>query len=369
MKLIGHIILQFVTMLNNIVPKKCSKYLLEMTMFRLRNLTLIISISLLGISLTACDRKAITNAIGSKKIDCLNESGNQSVLATLTDNAEKAIKGERDDISISEIRAAINNLKLSTKNVRTSKEDPNSTKVFCEAEVTISTPVNMINDANEALKASGNDKKIDLILEDYGLKPSSAAANSYEGTISYNIQPTDDGKTILSSIDDGNDQLVSGIKDIVLWSKAKKDIGKSKAEATSQDSKEARANAQANIETTKNAQTTITSANPTGIICSYQAQISENDKYNSSGSPVATAYNQSSVAAILRQDRANFHKFNLRDLGDTDDCMMGSSDQRANFEKLLRNGAIDSATIAKIVDGNPTVNVDLYSNHADVKVY
>lgn len=334
-------------------------------MFYIRNLTLIISISLLGISVTACDKKSITNSINSNKIDCLNENGNNSILATLTDNAEKAIKNEREDISISEIRAAINNLKLSTKNVRTSKEDPNSTKVFCEAEVAISAPVNMLNDANEALKSSGNDKNINLILEDYGLKSSNIAANSYEGTISYNIQPTDDGKTILSSIDDGNDQLVSGIKDIVLWSRAKKEIGKSKADTASQNNRAARENAQANNTSTLS---TVTNSQD-GLLCSYQAKISDNDKFNGSGKLIATEYNQATVAAILRQDRANFYKYNIRDTEDTSDCLMSSKDQRATFEKLMLNGTMDNSAIHAIIDGNPVVSVDLFPNHANVRIY
>jgi hypothetical protein len=49
------------------------------------------------------------------------------------------------------------------------------------------------------------------------------------------------------------------------------------------------------------------------LIESYQASLSERDHFNSSGERLATA------SAIIRQNRANFHRFGLRNSGDEDD--------------------------------------------------
>ena len=49
------------------------------------------------------------------------------------------------------------------------------------------------------------------------------------------------------------------------------------------------------------------------LLESYVALLSERDHFNSSGQRLTTA------AAIIRQDRANFHRFGLRDPGDEDD--------------------------------------------------
>lgn len=105
-----------------------------------------------------------------------------------------------------------------------------------------------------------------------------------------------------------------------------------------------------------------------GYLCSYYAHISENDKYNSSGKSVVNGYNKASAAAILRQDRANFYKFGNRDYGDTGDCVMQSAQQRAKLESYLRNGTATSYAIRQIIDGNPTIKVDLYTDYISVSV-
>lgn len=49
------------------------------------------------------------------------------------------------------------------------------------------------------------------------------------------------------------------------------------------------------------------------FICSYTAQISPQDKLNSSGKSIISGYDKKSVIAILRQDRANYHTLHKRD--------------------------------------------------------
>lgn len=103
-------------------------------------------------------------------------------------------------------------------------------------------------------------------------------------------------------------------------------------------------------------------------LCSYQARISDNDKFNSSGDLIATAYNKASVAAIIRQDRANFHKFYVRDPQDTSDCVFHSKSNRALLERWLANGQVNPMNIRRIVDGNPLIRVDVYRNSISVEV-
>ena len=49
------------------------------------------------------------------------------------------------------------------------------------------------------------------------------------------------------------------------------------------------------------------------LIESYQAVLSERDHFNSNGQWLTSA------AAIIRQDRANFHRYGFRDAADEDD--------------------------------------------------
>lgn len=170
-------------------------------------------------TLNGCDNLKTANS-STPTVNCSDNAGISTVISTLADDSERSIKQERDDISLQTIRANLSTLNMNVQNIRTSKTDPGTTKIFCEAEIIISPPMNLIHDANTSLKNS-NDvkvKDIGILLENMGWRPSKSSTNSYEKTISYSLQPTDDGKTIVSAIEDGGIQLVSGIKDLILWS-------------------------------------------------------------------------------------------------------------------------------------------------------
>lgn len=175
-------------------------------------------LTVLLVTLNGCDN--LKNPSSTPTINCSDKAGTSNIISTLTDNSERSIKQERDDISLPAIRANLSTLNMSMHNIRTSKTDSNATKVFCEAEIVISPPMNLINDANTSLKNS-NDvkvKDIGILLANIGLRPSKVSTGSYETTISYSLQPTDDGKTIVSTIESGDMPLISGVKDLILWS-------------------------------------------------------------------------------------------------------------------------------------------------------
>ncbi len=106
-----------------------------------------------------------------------------------------------------------------------------------------------------------------------------------------------------------------------------------------------------------------------GYLCSYTAYISNQNKYNSKGQSLASGVNQASAAAILRQNRADIYKFGLGSFGDTSDCYFGNVKNRGRIPALLNNGNISKATIRQIVNGNPLLQVDVYSTHIDVQPY
>jgi len=90
------------------------------------------------------------------------------------------------------------------------------------------------------------------------------------------------------------------------------------------------------------------------IVGSYVAYIGRDDVYNSSG----TRLNQ--PWQILRQDRANFHRFGISQRGDEWDSFFGSIDNRAIMERMVMNGSIDRAAAQGIVRGGATVFVRIY---------
>jgi len=96
---------------------------------------------------------------------------------------------------------------------------------------------------------------------------------------------------------------------------------------------------------------------------SYEARISDNDHQASDGYALDTA------AQMVRQDRANWHKFGSGDAEDEDDPWFGSTGARARMEKMLnRNGAMSSSTRRRIVNGEPVVQVDVYRNSIKVSI-
>lgn len=90
------------------------------------------------------------------------------------------------------------------------------------------------------------------------------------------------------------------------------------------------------------------------LIASYVARLSEADHYNSQGQRLTSA------VAIIRQDRANFHHFNLRDPEDNDDPFFAIARNRAALEQMLERGRADSTAIARITNGNVLIRVDIY---------
>jgi hypothetical protein len=90
------------------------------------------------------------------------------------------------------------------------------------------------------------------------------------------------------------------------------------------------------------------------LVESYQAFLSERDHFNSNGQRLTTA------AAIIRQDRANFHRFGLRDPGDQDDAFFADMENREALEKLLERGRAEPGVISRIVDGTALVRVQVF---------
>lgn len=99
----------------------------------------------------------------------------------------------------------------------------------------------------------------------------------------------------------------------------------------------------------------------------YAAVLSNQDHLNSKGERLTEA------AAIIRQDRANYHKFGRRDEGDENDEFFADAGNRAELEKLIKLGTSEEEALAAIVKGTPTIRVSIFraddgSNYVNVSV-
>ena len=92
------------------------------------------------------------------------------------------------------------------------------------------------------------------------------------------------------------------------------------------------------------------------LIERYVARLGADDHFNSSGERLTKP------ALIIRQDRANVHKFAARDPEDEGDRFFQSADNRERLEQFLSRGRTTPAVYRLIVNGQPLIRVSIYRN-------
>ena len=92
------------------------------------------------------------------------------------------------------------------------------------------------------------------------------------------------------------------------------------------------------------------------LVESYIARLGHSDHFNSYGERLTSA------AAIIRQDRANYHVFGRFDPEDERDSFFASKRNRAVLESMLQNGRISRAALNEIVHGEPLVKISIWNN-------
>jgi hypothetical protein len=88
----------------------------------------------------------------------------------------------------------------------------------------------------------------------------------------------------------------------------------------------------------------------------YVAFIGEADLYNSSGARLSAPWQ------VVRQDRANFHRFGIRQPGDEWDPVFDDVDDRALMERYIRDGHISAQAAADIMRGGATIVVYIHAS-------
>ena len=109
------------------------------------------------------------------------------------------------------------------------------------------------------------------------------------------------------------------------------------------------------LSATSAAQSVIQSA-PRGdvLIEEYIAEIGPRDLLNSNGARLSEPWQG------LRQDRANYHRFRVRDPLDEGDSFFHDANNRAAFESILRSGSISRQAARDVMRGGAVVLVEIY---------
>jgi hypothetical protein len=90
------------------------------------------------------------------------------------------------------------------------------------------------------------------------------------------------------------------------------------------------------------------------LVESFVALLSDADHFNSKGERLTSA------AAVIRQDRANFHRFGIKDPEDEGDRYFADEGNRAALEQMLDRGRADPGVLSRIVNGTSLIRVDIY---------
>ena len=190
------------------------------------------------ISCLAAASLLLTGCMGSK-IDCSNETGLSALQNIITEAVETQMRSNNGDLTLSSVRASIAKIGMAVESIRTSKNDPNSNKVFCEGKLTLSLPSDLIEDARASLKAGGENDNMEQFLSGFNYQKSAAAANKYQINLVYNLQPTDDGKQVYAELEDSTN-AVSGISKLLDYALSKNTIINQKLEEKRIEEEEAR---------------------------------------------------------------------------------------------------------------------------------
>lgn len=92
------------------------------------------------------------------------------------------------------------------------------------------------------------------------------------------------------------------------------------------------------------------------LIGAYTAFIGTDDLYNSKGARLTQPWQ------VLRQDRANYHRYGIRQVGDEWDPFFGNVDNRAAMERMIMNGSMDPVARQNLLQGGATVFVRIYGS-------
>ena len=166
--------------------------------------------------------------IGNNKIEC----SDPDAINLLQEVLQKSINSDAKDYSEafenrtsgSNIRASINQLTADLSQIRTTKEDPQSTKNFCMGTLKVTVPVDMIESANFTRVYYGDlDIEEDAYQQDIDLD-----ANALTYAAEYSVQPTDDGEVVFVEMQNGSD-LSNFLANIVIDANQKSNVQKQKA--------------------------------------------------------------------------------------------------------------------------------------------
>lgn len=132
-------------------------------------------------------------------IDIIDDSINDST----AQRVKELIEYQNITLDMGKVRSLVKQLNIAISDVRTSNSDPNSNKEFCEAELSIKIPTDVVEQANASRELYGETN----VAQQAILQDLSFDLNQVKHQFEYVAQPTDDGEKIYVTIE--NQRLVT----------------------------------------------------------------------------------------------------------------------------------------------------------------
>jgi len=170
-------------------------------MISLKTRSAVAALALAGatmVTLAACNRKA--------EVACSAGSAQDPVVSIVKDQLERDVVAKlrnQDNggaISHSAIRAAIGQLVIAIEDIRTSKEDPNSTKRFCTGTLKLRIPEHSLTNADASRQQIGLNS-VSQLADQSDIE---RQADAFTHAIDFDVQPTDDGSKVFAETESGN---------------------------------------------------------------------------------------------------------------------------------------------------------------------
>lgn len=90
------------------------------------------------------------------------------------------------------------------------------------------------------------------------------------------------------------------------------------------------------------------------LLESYSAYIGQDDLYNSNNERLTQPWQ------VIRQDRANVHRFGVRQPGDDVDSFFASARNRELAERMIRDGSIEGSAARALLGGDVRIHVEIW---------
>jgi len=191
--------------------------------------------------LSSCGAGALGGPAG-----CLDPDGQAVAVSIIREEVEKRAAIELRDTdgrmmtSMANLRASLALIGLTVEDVRTTKEDPNSTKKFCAGSLIAVMPETILNDAQASYETLNAGGLSDLADRD-GFERS---ANRFSVPLDFSVQPTDDRQKIYAEIEDTT-SIVHFLSEVVVAHLLKDRVLRMKADADAAQAEQTRLNDEA----------------------------------------------------------------------------------------------------------------------------